>query len=258
MNTTDVLTTTAAQIEAILTDHSVTYTTTDNRSKEEGDYRVTVGDVTAYLTMSDDGDVRATTDESPADAYDGPADAAEISLHLMHYAAEIPAAVTVIDAATNATEGNVIISYGDEYCWTVEGGHATVEVNRDGTWTVTQCDVDGIKWNGYKGRDVAAVFRAGELAYAMPRAAIARVIRGGDYEDADWWSIVDGLTELQAVDGGASTRVFPQWSGHPGVLVTEVRDDEEPWWDLMDLKAMTTSMEHYAADVAAYVIHALA
>lgn len=258
MTATDALTTTAAQVEAILVDHSVTYTTTDNRGKEEDDYRVTVGDVTAYLTVSDDGDVWAITDENPADAYDGPAVADDIALHLMHYAAEIPAAVTVIDAAMNAAEGNVIISYWDEYYWTVEGGHATVEVSRDGTWTVTQCDVDGIEWSGYKGRDVAAVFRAGDLAYAMPRAAIARVIRGGDYEDADWWSIVDGLTELQAVDGDVSTRVFPQWSGHPGVLVTEVRDDEEPWWDLMDLEAMTTSMEHYAADVAAYVIHALA
>lgn len=257
MTATDALTTTAAQVEAILADHSVTYTTTDNRGKEEDDYRVTVGDVTAYLTVSDDGDVWATTDENPADAYDGPANADEIALHLMHYAAEIPAAVSVIAVVSEETAGDYTATYQDGY-WIVEDSHTTVEVDTDGGWTVTQCDVDGIEWSGYKGRDVAAVFRAGDLAYAMPCAAIARVIRGGDYEDADWWSIVDGLTELQAVDGDVSTRVFPQWSGHPGVLVTEVRDDEEPWWDLMDLEAMTTSMEHYAADVAAYVIHALA
>lgn len=91
MNTNDALTTTAAQVETILTDHSVTYTTTDNRGKEEDDYRITVGDVTAYLTASDDGDVWATTDENPADAYDGPANVDEIALHLMNYAAEIPA-----------------------------------------------------------------------------------------------------------------------------------------------------------------------
>ena len=52
MNTNDALTTTATQVETILTHHSVTYTTTDNRGKEEDDYRITVGDVTAYLTAS--------------------------------------------------------------------------------------------------------------------------------------------------------------------------------------------------------------
>ena len=83
MNTNDALTTTATQVETILTHHSVTYTTTDNRGKEEDDYRITVGDVTAYLTASDDGDVWATTDENPADAYDGPANVDEIALHLV-------------------------------------------------------------------------------------------------------------------------------------------------------------------------------
>ena len=63
MTTNDALTTTATQVETILADHSVTYTTTDNRDKEEeGDYRITVGDVTAYLTASDAGEVWATTD----------------------------------------------------------------------------------------------------------------------------------------------------------------------------------------------------
>lgn len=36
MTTNDALTTTAAQVETILADHSVTYTTADNRDKEEG------------------------------------------------------------------------------------------------------------------------------------------------------------------------------------------------------------------------------
>ena len=257
MNTNDALTTTATQVETILTHHSVTYTTTDNRGKEEDDYRITVGDVTAYLTASDDGDVWATTDENPADAYDGPANVDEIALHLMNYAAEVPAVVAVIAAVMNETAGDANVSYWDGY-WEVEDSHTTIEVDTDGDWEVTQSDVDGIEWSGYAGRNVAAVFRAGALAYAAPRRAIATIIRGGDYETADWWSIVDGLTELHATDGDASTRVFKQWDGHPGVLVTEVRDDEEPWWDLMDLDAMTTSMEHYAADVAAYVIYTLA
>lgn len=133
MTATDALTTTAAQVEAILVDHSVTYTTTDNRGKEEDDYRVTVGDVTAYLTVSDDGDVWAITDENPADAYDGPAVADDIALHLMHYAAEIPAVVTVIDAAMNAAEGAAETIYRGDY-WEVEDSHTTVEVDTDGDW----------------------------------------------------------------------------------------------------------------------------
>ena len=57
MTATDALTLTACRIKTALEDHSVDYTATDNRGEEEGDYRVTVGDVTAYLTMSDDGEV---------------------------------------------------------------------------------------------------------------------------------------------------------------------------------------------------------
>ena len=122
MNTNDALTTTATQVETILTHHSVTYTTTDNRGKEEDDYRITVGDVTAYLTASDDDDVWATTDENPADAYDGPANVDEIALHLMNYAAEVPAVVSVIAAVMNETAGDANVSYWDGY-WEVEDSH---------------------------------------------------------------------------------------------------------------------------------------
>lgn len=258
MTATDALTTTAAQVEAILVDHSVTYTTTDNRGKEEDDYRVTVGDVTAYLTVSDDGDVWAITDENPADAYDGPAVADDIALHLMHYAAEIPAVVTVIDAAMNAAEGAAETIYRGDY-WEVEDSHTTVEVDTDGDWTGTQSDVDGIDWSGYEGRDIAAVIRAGELAYASPLAAVQEVIDGGDYEMADWWSIVEDLTDLRSTYGDAGTRVFNYWgSGHPGVLVTEEHDDTESRWVITDLDTVTTSVEHSAQDAAANVIYTLA
>lgn len=258
MPANDTLTAIAAQIEAALIDHSVTYTTTDTRGEEEGDYRITVGDVTAYLTASDDGDVWATTDESSADAYDGPADDAEIALHLMHYADDVPAAVTVIDAVMTATEGDVAISY--RYgCWEVEDSYTTIQADTDGEWDVTQSDVDGIDWSSYAGRDVAAVFRAGALAYGQPLDAITTVIMGGDYEMADWWSIVDGLTGLQATDGDAGTRVYNYWgSGHPGVLVTEEHDDTESRWVITDLDTATTSVEHSAQDAAAVVIYALA
>lgn len=168
MNTNDALTTTTAQVETILTDHSVTYTTTDNRGGEDGDYRITVGDVTAYFSLLDDGDVWATTDENPADAYDGPANADEIALHLLGYAAEVPAVVAVIAAVMNETAGDANVSYWDGY-WEVEDSHTTIEVDTDGDWEVTQSDVDGIEWSGYAGRNVAAVFRAGALAYAAPR-----------------------------------------------------------------------------------------
>lgn len=144
MNTNDALTTTATQVETILTHHSVTYTTTDNRGKEEDDYRITVGDVTAYLTASDDGDVWATTDENPADAYDGPANVDEIALHLMNYAAEVPAVVAVIAAVMNETAGDANVSYWDGY-WEVEDSHTTIEVDTAGDWDVTQSDVDGIE-----------------------------------------------------------------------------------------------------------------
>lgn len=165
MNTNDALTTTTAQVETILTDHSVTYTTTDNRGGEDGDYRITVGDVTAYFSLLDDGDVWATTGENPADAYDGPANADEIALHLLGYAAEVPAVVAVIAAVMNETAGDANVSYWDGY-WEVEDSHTTIEVDTDGDWEVTQSDVDGIEWSGYAGRNVAAVFRAGALAYA--------------------------------------------------------------------------------------------
>lgn len=258
MNTNDALTTTATQVETILTDHSVTYTTTDNRGKEEDDYRITVGDVTAYLTMSDDGDVWATTDENPADAYDGPANVDEIALHLMNYAAEVPAVVSVIAAVMNETAGDANVSYWDGY-WEVEDSHTTIEVDTDGDWDVTQSDVDGIDWSGYEGRDVAAVFRAGALAYGQPLDAITTVIMGGDYEMADWWSIVEDLTDLRSTDGDAGTRVYNHWgSGHPGVLVTEEHDDTESRWVITDLDTVTTSVEHSAQDAAANVIYTLA
>ena len=258
MTATDALTTTAAQIEAILADHSVTYTTTDNRGKEEDDYRVTVGDTTAYLTMSDDGEVWATTDENPADAYDGPAVADEIALHLMEYAAEIPAVVAVIAAAMNATEGAAETIYRDGY-WEVEDSHTTVEVDTEGGWTVAQSDVDGIDWTNYEGKDVAAVFDAGAMAYGQPLDAVTTVILAGDYEMADWRSIVEDLTDLRSTDGDAGTRVFNYWgSGHPGVLVTEEHDDTESRWVITDLDTVTTSVEHSAQDAAANVIYTLA
>ena len=258
MTATDALTTTAAQVEAILVDHSVTYTTTDNRGKEEDDYRVTVGDVTAYLTVSDDGDVWAITDENPADAYDGPANADEIALHLMHYASEVPAVVAVLDAIGNETEGDVNISYWDGY-WEVEDSHTTVEVDTAGDWTVTQSDVDGIDWTNYEGKDVAAVFEAGAMAYGQPLDAVTTIIQGGDYEMADWWSIVEDLTGLRGTDGDAGTRVYNHWgSGHPGVLVTEEHDDTESRWVITDLDTVTTSVEHSAQDAAANVIYTLA
>ena len=259
MNTTDALTTTAAQVEAILTDHSVTYTTTDNRGKEESDYRVTVGDVTAYLTVSDDGDVWATTDEKPADAYDGPAVADEIALHLMNYAAEVPAVVKVISAVAEETTGDYTAAYRDGYWW-VEDSHTMVAVDTDGDWTVGQSDVDGVDWSGYEGRDVAAVFRAGVMAdEGQPLDAITTIIMGGDYETSDWWSIVDGLTDRRATEGDAGTRVFNYWDGgHPGVLVTEEHDDTESRWVITDLDTMTTSVEHSAQDAAANVIYTLA
>lgn len=131
MTTNDALTTIAAQVETILTDHSVTYTTTDNRGEEDGDYRITVGDVTAYLTVSDDGGVWATTDENPADAYDGPANVDEIALHLMHYAAEVPAVVAVIYAVMNETASAATATYWDGY-WEVEDAHTAIEVDTDG------------------------------------------------------------------------------------------------------------------------------
>ena len=89
--------------------------------------------------------------------------------------------------------------------------------------------------------------------------ALTTVIMGGDYEMADWWSIVDGLTELQATDGDAGTRVYNHWgSGHPGVLVTEEHDDTESRWIITDLDTVTTSVEHGAQDAAANVIYTLA
>lgn len=258
MTTNDALTATVAQIEATLIDHSVTYATTDTRGEEEGDYRITVGDVTAYLTASDDGDVWATTNDNPADAYDGPADDAEIALHLMHYADEIPAAVTVIDAAMNAAQGGVSVSYRDG-CWEAEDSYTMVEVDTDGAWTVAHSSVSGIEWSGYEGRDVAAVFRAGAMAYGQPLDAITTVIMGGDYEMADWWLIVDGITALQATVGDAGTRVYSHWgSGHPGVLVTEEHDDAESRWVITDLDTLMTSVEHSAQDAAANVIYTLA
>lgn len=259
MTTNDALAATATQVETILVDHSVTYTTTDNRDKEEeGDYRITVGDVTAYLTASDDGDAWATTDENPADAYDGPANADEIALHLMNYAAEVPAVVSVIAAVMNETAGDANVSYWDGY-WEIEDSHTTVEVDKDGNWEVTQSDVDGIDWTNYEGKDVAAVFRAGAMAYGQPLDAIATVIMSGDYEMADWWSIVALLTDLRATDGDAGTRVYNHWgSGHPGVLVTEEHDDTESRWIITDLDTVTTSVEHGAQDVAAVVIYTLA
>ena len=259
MTTNDALATTATQVETILVDHSVTYTTTDNRDKEEeGDYRITVGDVTAYLTASDDGDAWATTDENPADAYDGPANADEIALHLMNYAAKVPAVVSVIAAVMNETVGDANVSYWDG-CWEVEDPHTTVEVDTDGNWEVTQSDVDGIDWTNYEGKDVAAVFRAGAMAYGQPLDAITTVIMSGDYEMADWWSIVALLTDLRATDGDAGTRVYNHWgSGHPGVLVTEEHDDTESRWTITDLDTVTTSVEHGAQDAAAVVIYTLA
>ena len=259
MITNNALTTTATQVETILADHSVTYTTTDNRDKEEGgDYRITVGDVTAHLTASDAGEVWATADESPADAYDGPAAADEIALHLMNYAAEIPAAVKVISAIAEETAGDYTAAYWEGY-WTVEDSHTTVEVDTDGDWTVTQSDVEGIDWSGYEGRDVAAVFQAGMLAYGRPLDAITTVIMGGDYEMTDWWSIVALLTGLRATDGDAGTRVYNHWgSGHPGVLVTEEHDDAESRWVITDLDTVTMSVEHSAQAAAANVIYTLA
>lgn len=47
MSTNAALITTSTQVETILTDHSVTYTTTDNRGEAEADYRIAVGDATA-------------------------------------------------------------------------------------------------------------------------------------------------------------------------------------------------------------------
>jgi hypothetical protein len=259
MITNNALTTTATQVETILADHSVTYTTTDNRDKEEeGDYRITVGDVTAYLTTSDAGEVWATTDENPADAYDGPAVADEIALHLMNYATEIPAAVKVISAVAEETAGDCAAAYWEGY-WTVEDSHTTVEVDTDGDWTVAQSDVDGIEWSDYKGRDVAAVFQAGAMAYGQPLDAIATVIMGGDYEMADWWSIVEDLTDLRSTDDDAGTRVYTHWgSSHPGVLVAEEHDGTESRWIITDLDTMATSVEHGAQDAAANVIYTLA
>lgn len=258
MSTNAALITTSTQVETILTDHSVTYTTTDNRGEAEDDYRITVGDVTAYLTAAADGGVWATIGESPADAYDGPANVDEIALHLMRYAAEVPAVVAVIDAAMNETAGEATVTYWDGY-WEVEDAHTAIEVDTDGDWSVTRSDVDGIEWAGYKGQDVAVIFRAGALAYGQPLNAIASIIQGGDYETADWWSIVEDLTDLRGTDGDAGTRVDSHWdSGHPGVMVTEEHDDTDSWWVITDLDTVTTSVEHSAQDVAANVIYALA
>lgn len=214
MNTNDALTTTTAQVETILTDHSITYTTTDNRGEEDGDYRITVSDTTAYFSLLDDGDVWATTDENPADAYDGPANADEIALHLMHYASEVPAVVAVLDAIGNETEGDVNISYWDGY-WEVEDSHTTVEVDTAGDWTVTQSDVDGIDWTNYEGKDVAAVFEAGAMAYGQPLDAITTVIMGGDYEMA-----IGGQSSRTSPAFVAPTATRARVSTTTGVAVT--------------------------------------
>jgi hypothetical protein len=256
MNFNDALAT-AAQVEEILADHSIAYTTTTTHDEEDSAYLITVGDVTAYLTLSDDGDVWATTDENPADAYDGPANTEEIALHLMNYAAKVPAVVAVIAAVMNETAGAANVSYWDGY-WEVEDPHTTVEVDTDGAWTVAHSGVSGIDWSGYTG-DVATVFRAGALAYNQPLGAITTVIMSEDYEMTDWWSIVDGLTDLQATEGDAGTRVYSYWgSVHPGVLVTEEHDDTELRWVITDLESVTTSVEHSAQDAAANVIYTLA
>lgn len=258
MNTNDALTTTAAQVEEILTDHSITYTTTDNRGEEDGDYRITVGDVTVSMVMAD-GAVWATSDTNPADAYDGDAVADEIALHLMHYASEVPDFVAVLDAIGNETEGDVNVTYMGDY-WEAEDSHTTVDVFMNGDWDVTQSDVDGIDWSYYEGRDVAAVFRAGAMANeGQGLDAVATVILGGDYETADWWSIVEGLTGLRATEGDAGTRVYNYWvGGHPGVLVAEEHDDAESRWVITDLDTVMTSVEHSAQDAAANVIYTLA
>lgn len=66
--------------------------------------------------------------------------------------------------------------------------------------------------------------------------ALTTVIMGGDYEMADWWSIVEDLTDLQATDGDAGTRAYSHWgSGHPGVLVADEHDDMESRWVITDL-----------------------
>ena len=260
MTATDALTITAGQIELILIDHSVTYTTTDNRGKEEGDYRVTVGDVTAYLTMSDDGDVWATTDEKPADAYDGPANADEIALHLMGYADRVPRIFFHVASVADMTGGASSATYMEGY-WEIEDSHTTVEVDTDGGWTVTQSTVDGIDWNRYQGKDMAAVFQAGALAdEGQELDAIQTVIDNGDYEGDDWWSIVEGATDLRATDGDAGTRVFNHWgSDHPGVLVTESTDVlGGTVWNVTDLDTLTVSVENGRWGVAANVIHTLA
>lgn len=89
--------------------------------------------------------------------------------------------------------------------------------------------------------------------------ALTTAIMIEDYEMADWWSIVKGLTDLRSTDGDAGTRVYSHSSsGHPGVPATEEHDDMESRWVITGLESGTVSVEHGAQDVAATVIYMLA
>lgn len=250
----------ASEVEEILTMWSVPYALTEPANEDDG-YRLTVDACTARFATLEDGTVWATTDDaSPADAYDGPANAAALAVHLAEYAPVPTAAADVAVAILNATEGEADLSYNSIVGYlTVETPHTTIEIDPFGDWYVSSSYVE-IDFSQYRTRDVAAVIRAGDMHFSMTREAITEVLYGGDYADDSWDYIVSSLSKCDVTTLGRLSRVDgPVGCSHAGFLVEELRDsDGGKCWRVVNLENVTSDTETDERDLAAGILSAFA
>lgn len=265
MNTTDRTTQVhayaeASDVEKILTMWSVPYVLTEPANEDDG-YRLTVGACTARFTTLDDSTVWATTDDaSPADRYDGKANAAALAVHLAQHSPVSTPAADVALAILNTTEGEADLSYDSTLGYlTVETPHTTIEIDMFGDWYVSSSYVE-IDFSQYRTRDVAAVIRAGDMHFSMTREAITKVIYGGDYVDNSWDYIVSSLSKCDVTTLGRLSRVDgPVGCSHAGFLVEELRDsDGDKSWRVVNLEKVTSDTETDERDLAAGILSVLA
>lgn len=248
-----------SDVEEILTHWDVPYTLSEPANEDDG-YRLTVDSCTARFDALDDGTVWATTDDaSPADRYDGEADAAALAVHLAEYAPVPTPAADVAGTVLNAAEGEADLSYDSIIGHlTVETPHTTIEINGSGDWYVSDSTVE-IDFSQYRERDVVAIIRAGNMHLSRTLDAITEVIYGGDYENDSWRYIVSSLSMCEVSKNGSLSRVDgPVGTPHAGFLVEELRDSNGgKYWRFFNLEDVTAGTKMNDRDVAAAILSVL-
>lgn len=157
------------------------------------------------------------------------------------------AIMDAMDAVRDTHHDLHVARHGDTV--SISDGLTEISVRRDGTWTLEQTPIQGIRPGAYLTRSIAGAIRAGHMAANDRYGALLALLGAGDYLDTPWRRIVGDLTDIQVITDRDGCR-----ASMPGAARSVSVDRTDRGWSVCDAGRMTYSWASDNSAVAAAVI----